>query len=126
MMSLVCSIIIVITAFAIIFFDARYQKIPLWLVILNYVTLSLLVNPYLLIGLIVILVLKKFDRPIDIVYIVFLSICLLMRHDSRYLLCIMPMFIQIMTSRKEKISFMISIELSCIILTALEVIEVLT
>jgi hypothetical protein len=55
-----------------------------------------------------------------------LSICLLMRHDSRYLLCIMPMFIQIMTSRKERISFMISIELSCIILTALEVIEVLT
>ena len=126
MMSLVYSIIIVITAFAIIFFDARYQKIPLWLVILNYTTLSLLVNPYLLIGLIVILVLKKFDKPIDIVYIVFLGICLLMRHDSRYLMCIMPMFIQIMTSRKERISFMISIELSCIILTALEVIEVLT
>ena len=126
MMSLVYSITIVITAFAIIFFDARYQKIPLWLVILNYTTLSLLVNPYLLIGLIVILVLKKFDRPIDIVYIVFLSICLLMRHDSRYLMCIMPMFIQIMTSRKERISFMISSELSCIILTALEVIEVLT
>lgn len=125
MMSLVYSIIIVITAFAIIFFDARYQKIPLWLVILNYITLSLLVNPYLLIGLIVILVLKKFDKPIDIVYIVFLSICLLMRHDSRYLICIMPMFIQIMISRKERISFMISIELSCIILTALELIEVL-
>lgn len=126
MMSLVYSIIIVITAFAIIFFDARYQKIPLWLVILNYVTLSLLVNPYLLIGLIVILVLKKFDKPIDIVYIVLLSICLLLRHDSRYLMCIMPLFIQIMTSRKERISFMISIELSCIILTALEILEVLT
>jgi hypothetical protein len=125
-MSLVYSIIIVITAFAIIFFDARYQKIPLWLVILNYVTLSLLVNPYLLIGLIVILVLKKFDKPIDIVYIVLLSICLLLRHDSRYLMCIMPLFIQIMTSRKERISFMISIELSCIILTALEILEVLT
>lgn len=125
-MSLVCSIAIVITAVAIIFFDARYQKIPLWLVILNYIALSLLVNPYLLIGLIVILLLKKFDKPIDIVYIVFLSFCLLKRHDTRYLLCILPMIIQIMTSRKEQISFMISIELACIILTALEIIEVVT
>ena len=114
-MNLVCNSVFFITAIAIILYDYRVQKIPLLLVLLNYSSVCLLISPYLLVGNVLILYCAKIDKPIDVVYIVLLAICLILYRNTYSFLMIVPLLIQAVYSKKDKISFMISIELALVI-----------
>lgn len=114
-MNLVYNILFSLTAIPIAVFDFKYQKIPLWLILLNYLLLSLLVNPIFLIGLIIILILKKFDKPIDIVYLFIISYLIIIIGSIWSVLSIIVMLIFILISKKDKLSYMVPIELVCII-----------
>ena len=125
-LNLVCSIVTVITVVFVIFFDAKYQKIPLWLITLNYIALSLLVHQLMIIGLVAILILKHYDKPIDCVYICYLCVCMLTYHNMYCILCIIPMFIQIIFSDHEKLSFMVSIEIASLMIVGMKILGVIT
>jgi hypothetical protein len=122
MMNLVYNIVFLITAVIVILYDYKIQKIPIWIIILNYISFCLLINPFLLFGLIGICILKYLDKPVDIVYIILIGFILLNTSNLWYALSIIPMLIQTIFSKKEKISLMVSIEIACIILLLAKII----
>ena len=69
-----------------------------------------------------ILVLKKLDKPVDIVYIALLAFYLTIYKNDYNFLALIPMIVQVLVTKKEKISFMISIELAYTILMTLRMI----
>lgn len=121
-MNLVCNAVFFISAVVVILYDYRLQKIPVILILLNYSSICLLVSPYLLAGNVAILVLKKLDKSVDIVYIALLAFYLTVYKDDYNFLALIPMIIQVLVTKKEKISFMISIELAYTILMTLRII----
>lgn len=121
-MNLVCNTVFFITAVVVILYDYRLQKIPVILILLNYSSICLLVSPYLLAGNVVILVLKKLDKPVDIVYIALLAGYLTVYKNNYNFLALIPMIVQVLVTKKEKISFMVSIELAYAILMTLKMI----
>ena len=122
-MNLVCNAVFFISAIVVILYDYRLQKIPVILILLNYSSICLLVSPYLLAGNVVILVLKKLDKPVDIVYIALLAVYLTIYKNNYNFLALIPMIVQVLVTKKEKISFMVSIELAYAILTVLKIID---
>lgn len=121
-MNLVCNVVFFISAVVVILYDYRLQKIPVILILLNYSSICLLVSPYLLAGNVVILVLKKLDKPVDVVYIALLAVYLIVYKNDYNYLALIPMIAQVLVTKKEKISFMISIELAYVILMTLRII----
>ena len=121
-MNLVCNIVFFSTAIITIVYDYKTQRIPVYIILLNYVSLCLLINPYLLAGVVLILVLKKLDKPIDIVYIALLAFYLILYKTTYSFICIIPLVTQVIVSKKEKISFMVSIELAFTIIITLNLI----
>lgn len=121
-MNLVCNVVFFISAVVVILYDYRLQKIPVILILLNYSSICLLVSPYLLAGNVVILVLKKLDKPVDVVYIALLAVYLIVYKNNYNYLALIPMIVQVLVAKKEKISFMISIELAYVILMTLRII----
>ena len=119
-MNLVCNVVFFISAVVVILYDYRLQKIPVILILLNYSSICLLVSPYLLAGNVVILVLKKLDKPVDIVYIALLAVYLILYKNNYNYLALIPMIVQVLVTKKEKISFMVSIELAYAILITLK------
>ena len=115
-MNLVCNIIFLITAVIVILYDCKIQKIPIWIIILNYSSFCLLINSFLLFGLIGIYILKYLDKPVDIIYIILIGFILLNTSNLWYVLSIIPILIQTIFSKKENICLMVSIEIACIIL----------
>lgn len=114
-MNLVCSIIFVLSAIAIMVFDYKKNEMPFWLVILNYSSFCLLVHPILLFGTLGLFLLKYKNQPIDIIYILALGISLVILRPSMAILCLFPVFIQIIISKREKLCLMVSLELACMI-----------
>ena len=114
-MNLVCSIIFVLSAIAIMVFDYKKNEMPFWLVILNYSSFCLLVHPILLFGTLGLFLLKYKNQPIDIIYILALGISLVILRPSMAILCLFPVFIQIIISKREKLCLMVSLEIACMI-----------
>lgn len=121
-MNLVCNAVFFISAIAVILYDYRLQKIPVILILLNYSSICLLVSPYLFAGNVVILVLKKLNKPVDIVYIALLAVYLIVHKNNYNFLALIPMTVQVIVTKKEKISFMVSIELAYVILMTIKMI----
>lgn len=115
MMNLVCSIIFVLTAIAVIIYDYKKNEIPFILVLVNYISFCMLVHSVLLLGTLGLFLLKYKNKPIDIIYIVALGISLIIQRSSIGIVCIFPIFIQLLISKKDKICLMVSIELACMI-----------
>ena len=68
-MNLVYNIILIITAILIIVYDFKIQKIPILLLLANYISICLLTNKYFLVGLVVIFLAKIKNFPIDWLYV---------------------------------------------------------
>lgn len=106
-----------ISALIVVIFDYKYQKIPFWAIIINYVSLSLLVNYFALIGIVFLVFCKIKDKPIDLLYI--LIMCYLLINTDMYykifsiLICLLYVLV---SSKKEKISFMVPLEIAITIL----------
>ncbi len=115
-MNLACNILFLITAVAIIVFDLKIQKIPVILVLVNYSLFSYLLNPILLFGNLAILLFWKFGKPVDIIYILALCYNMIMFRNVYNPICLIPLLIQLVVSKQDKMSFMVAIEISCIIL----------
>ena len=123
-MNLVCNIIFLITAVTIIVFDLKIQKIPIILVLVNYSLFSYLINPILLFGNIAILFFWKFGKPVDIVYILALCYNMIMFKNAYNPICLIPLVIQLLVSKQDKMSFMVAIEISCIMVLALRLLPI--
>lgn len=123
-MNLVCNIIFLITAVAIIVFDLKIQKIPIILVLVNYSLFSYLINPILLFGNIAILFCWKFGKPVDIVYILALCYNMIMFKNAYNPICLIPLVIQLVVSKQDKMSFMVAIEISCLMVLALRLLPI--
>ena len=123
-MNLVCNIIFLITALAIIVFDLKIQKIPIILVLVNYSLFSYLINPILLFGNIAILFFWKFGKPVDIVYILALCYNMIVFKNAYNPICLIPLVIQLVVSKQDKMSFMVAIEISCLIVLALRLLPI--
>lgn len=114
-MNLVYSIIFFISAIFVIIYDYKYQKIPLYIIIINFVSLCLLTNILCLIGIIFIFILKKLDKPIDVVYLVIIGYLIITIGSIWSILSIIVLLTFVLMSQKDNISFMIPIEISCLI-----------
>lgn len=123
-MNLVCNIIFLITAVAIIVFDLKIQKIPIILVLVNYSLFSYLINPILLFGNIAILFFWKFGKPVDIVYILALCYNMIVFKNAYNPICLIPLVIQLVVSKQDKMSFMVAIEISCLMVLALRLLPI--
>ena len=123
-MNLVCNIIFLITAVAIIVFDLKIQKIPIILVLVNYSLFSYLINPILLFGNIAILFFWKFGKPVDIVYILALCYNMIMFKNAYNPICLIPLVVQLVVSKQDKMSFMVAIEISCLMVLALRLLPI--
>ena len=110
MTNLVFSIIFYVSAISIIIYDYKIQKIPLWLVLTNYTMICLLINPIILVGNIFILLLKKLDKPIDIIYIFTMSYLILINNNIYSSIGIIIMLLFIILS-KDKVSLMVPLEI---------------
>ena len=65
--------VLLTSALLVAYYDLKYQKIPIWLLLTNYISLSFLVDYALLLGLVVILYAKIKDVPIDILYLIIMG-----------------------------------------------------
>lgn len=114
-MNLVYSIIFFISAILVIIYDYKYQKIPLYIIVINFISLCLLTNILCLIGIIFIFILKKLDKPIDVVYLVIIGYLIITIGSIWSILSIIVLLTFVLMSQKDNISFMIPIEISCLI-----------
>lgn len=112
--------ILFITAIIIIIYDSRIKRIPMWLLIINYSVICFLVNNvYLLFGILFIFFIKYKEYSIDILYI-FIMLYLIIIVNNYYIniVNIIIMICYIISSKDDKLSFMVPLEL-CIILNFL-------
>ena len=106
----------ILTAILIVIYDFKIQKIPIILLLTNYISMSLMVNYWLLFGVLVIFCAKKFDFPIDILYVVILCYLIIILHNNLSIFAILIVLIQILLSTrkesftKENLSLMVSLE----------------
>ena len=122
MMSLVCINILkalfIISAIVIIVYDYKYQKIPFWVVIVNYIILSGLINYWLLFGLLYLIFCKIKDVPIDMLYVLVIFYLIIITNYSvvSILVCLICAIYVIISRKASKISFMVPLEISIIIM----------
>ena len=69
MIHMIIFILFTISAIGIILYDYKYQYIPLWLILFNYISICLICNYWLLFGIILIFILYKVNKPIDVIYV---------------------------------------------------------
>ena len=106
----------ILTAILIVIYDFKIQKIPIILLLTNYISMSLMVNYWLLLGVLVIFCAKKFDFPIDILYVGILCYLIIILHNNLSIFAILIVLIQILLSTrkesftKENLSLMVSLE----------------
>ena len=121
-MSLVCINILkalfIISAIVIIVYDYKYQKIPFWVVIVNYIILSGLINYWLLFGLLYLIFCKIKDVPIDMLYVLVIFYLIIITNYSvvSILVCLICAIYVIISRKASKISFMVPLEISIIIM----------
>ena len=114
-MNLICNIILVISAIAIFIYDYKIKKIPMWLLIINYISICLLLNKWLLFGIVFILLAKLKDFPIDLLYVLIMCYLIIIVNNYFSLLGIMILLLHILISKEEKISFMVSLEIAIVL-----------
>ena len=106
----------ILTAILIVIYDFKIQKIPISLLLTNYISMSLMVNYWLLLGVLVIFCAKKFDFPIDILYVGILCYLIIILHNNLSIFAILIVLIQVLLSTrkesftKENLSLMVSLE----------------
>jgi hypothetical protein len=106
----------ILTAILIVIYDFKIQKIPIILLLTNYISMSLMVNYWLLLGVLVIFCAKIFDFPIDILYVGILCYLIIILHNNLSIFAILIVLIQILLSTrkesftKENLSLMVSLE----------------
>lgn len=121
-MSLVCINILkalfIISAIIIIVYDYKYQKIPFWVVIVNYTILSGLINYWLLFGLLYLIFCKIKDVPIDMLYVLVIFYLIIITNYSvvSILVCLICAIYVIISRKASKISFMVPLEISIIVM----------
>lgn len=114
-MNLICNIILVISAIAIIIYDYKIKKIPMWLLIINYISICLILNKWLLFGIVFILLAKLKDFPIDMLYVFIMCYLIIIVNNYFGLLGIMILLLHIILSKEDKISFMVSLEIAIVL-----------
>ena len=107
--------VFILTAIVIIGYDFKIQKIPFWLILINYTSLCILINYFLLFGIFILIILKKKKKPIDIVYLFTSGYLILIINNIIGLMSICIILIYIMMSKREKISLMVPIEIVLIL-----------
>lgn len=107
--------VFILTAIVIIGYDFKIQKIPFWLILINYTSLCILINYFLLFGIFILIILKKKKKPIDIVYLFTSGYLILITNNIIGLMSICIILIYIMMSKREKISLMVPIEIVLIL-----------
>ena len=114
-MNLVCNIIFIITAILTIIYDFKYKKIPISIIVLNYIAISILLNKYLLFGLIFIYAYKKLDKPIDILYVLLLGYAIIIKMNILSVISIIVVLLYTLLSKSKYTSFMVPLELALLI-----------
>lgn len=114
-MNLICNIILVISAIAIIIYDYKIKKIPMWLLIINYISICLILNKWLLFGIVFIILAKLKDFPIDMLYVFIMCYLIIIVNNYFGLLGIMILLLHIILSKEDKISFMVSLEIAIVL-----------
>lgn len=114
---IIALIAFILSAIPIIISDYKYSKIPTTLIIINYITLCLAYNQWMLLGLIYIIIAKKYNLAIDGLYIT--TLCYMLYGLPVSLYCIIAIIIPLLhicISDAQTVSYMISLEISHIIL----------
>ncbi len=114
-MNLVCNIIFIITAILTIIYDYKYKRIPIFILISNYIAISLLLNKYLLFGLVFIYIYKKLDKPIDIIYVLVLGYSIITKMNFLSIISIIIVLLYALLSKSKYISFMVPLEIALLI-----------
>ena len=121
-MNIVCisilKVLFVVSAIIIIVYDYKYKKIPFWVVIVNYTILSGLINYWLLFGLLYLIFCKIKDVPIDMLYVLVIFYLIIITNYSvvSILVCLICAIYVIISRKASKISFMVPLEISIIII----------
>ena len=121
-MNIVCINILkalfIISAIVIIVYDYKYQKIPFWVVIVNYTILSGLINYWLLFGLLYLIFCKIKDVSIDMLYVLVIFYLIIITNYSvvSILVCLICAIYVIISRKASKISFMVPLEISIIVM----------
>lgn len=110
----ILQILFAISAIIIIVYDRKYQKIPFWIVIANYVCIVALTNYWLLLGLVYLIICKIKDTPIDWLFVLIMFYLIIRKGN---ILCsiisILICLVYVLISRKkERISYMVPLELA--------------
>jgi hypothetical protein len=116
MIHIIIFILFTISAIGIILYDYKYQYIPLWLIIFNYISICLICNYWLLFGIILIFILYKVNKPIDVIYVlIMLYLIIRIRNTQCNIACIILILLCIFYQKQEKLSFMIPLEMAILI-----------
>jgi len=103
-------LIVVSTALAVMFYDYKYKRIPLSIILLNYFSVSIMISPVAIIGLIFILILYKLDQPIDMAFMFLLATTMGLNLSSLAIVVCMLLFVAF--SKEKEMRFMVPIEIS--------------
>lgn len=118
-MNIVLHIILIISAIAIIIFDYKTQRIPIWLIIINYSTICLITNKWLLLGVIFILFSKWKDIPVDWVFVLLICYVIYLNKDSMVVDFVVILlsfaYSMLFTDENGKISYLVPLEIGFII-----------
>ena len=115
-MHLAFSILLITTAIIIMIYDWKIQSIPLWLILINYSSICIINNYWLALGLLLIMILYKLDYPIDGIYLCLIGYLIIINNNYVFSsIIIFALLLWVLLSKKEKMSFMIPLELVIII-----------
>lgn len=118
--------ILLLSAIMIAVYDLKYQEIPIWLLLINYISVSCLVDYTLLLGLVVIVLAKIKDFPIDILYLFVMGYLIIIVNSKILAITLIACFLayallyrttQKSKSRVEKIPAMLPLEFGITVLT---------
>lgn len=118
-MNILLHIILIISAIAIIIFDYKTQRIPIWLIIINYSTICLITNKWLLLGVIFILFSKWKDIPVDWVFVLLICYVIYLNKGSMVVDFVVILlsfaYSMLFTDENGKISYLVPLEIGFII-----------
>ena len=120
--------VLLISALLVAYYDLKYQKIPIWLLLTNYISLSFLVDYALLLGLVVIILAKYKHFPIDILFLGMMSyLIIIVKNNALALTLILAFLVFIMAYTKlfntpRKIPAMLPLEFCISVLSVLYVV----
>lgn len=119
--TMILYIIVFLTAIGIMLFDYKLKKIPMWLLLINYTAICLMVNYWLLFGIIVIILARIKDFPIDWLYVCLMMFMIIFSGNPKIIhivtisLIIIYMFVYSWINKDDDdISYMLPLEMSLI------------